>query len=257
MIALFLLATSALEWYNQANTLFQQQRFEEAEIALNSALGAAPTLVPALTLKGKLAMGLNRFDIARQCFEKAASLEPASAYVQFLLGFFHYVDNDFAKAIPALEKARDLNPDDSRSYFYLALSYEGTANIEEAQKLYLHTIDLEHEQKKPLADTHVAYGRLLFAQGDIQASEKQIAIALDLAPESRDAHYEQGRIHFERSEWRKAIEEGQKAFALPGVGTTDRQIHFLLARGYAKTGNTELAARHLAAFHESGASLRR
>ena len=257
MIVWLLLATSALELYNTANTLFQQQRFEEAENALNSALRADPNLVPALTLKGKLAMGLNRFDIARECFEKAATVEPKSAYVQFLLGFFHYVDNDFLKAIPVLERARDLKSDDPRTMFYLALSYEGVAQLDKAAELYARTVDLEAKQAKPSADTHVAYGRLLFGQGDLQASEKQIERALQLSPDSRDAHYERGRLHFERGEWRKAADAGEKAFALPGVGTTDRQIHFLLARAYGKLGSAALAAKHLEQFKASGASLRR
>jgi tetratricopeptide (TPR) repeat protein len=257
ILPLLLLATSALDFYNQANTLFQQQRYQQAEAALNASLTADPNLTPALTLKGKLAMGLNRFDIARECFEKAAKLEPKSPYVQFLLGFFHYVDNDFVKAIPALELAKSLKPDDSRTHFYLALSYEGVAKPAEAAKLYQRTIELEATQRKPLADTHVAYGRLLFAQGDMSASAKQIARAIELEPKSRDAHYEQGRLYFEKSEWQKAIAAGEKAFQLPGVGTTDRQIHFLLARAYAKGGNRDAADKHVALFKASGASLRR
>lgn len=257
MLSLLLLASSALELYNEANALFRQQRYPEAEAALNASLRADPDLTPALTLKGKLAMGLNRFDVARECFEKAARLEPASAYAQFLLGFFHYVDNDFVKAIPALELARSLKADDSRTHFYLALSYEGVANPEQAAKLYLRTIELESAQRKPLADTHVAYGRFLFAQGDLGGSAKQIARALGLDANSRDAHYERGRLHFENGEWMKAIEEGETAFRLPGVGTTDRQIHFLLARAYSKSGNRDAAARQLALFRASGASLRR
>lgn len=257
MLALFLFASSALELYNEANALFQQQRFEAAEAALNASLRADPNLVPALTLKGKLAMGLNRFDIARECFEKAASLEPKSAYVQFLLGFFHYVDNDFVKAIPVLERAQSLKPDDSRSHFYLALSYEGVANPAQAAKLYERTMQLESAQGKPMSDTHVAYGRLLFAQGDLHGSEKQIKRALELDANSRDAHYEMGRLHFEKSEWKQSIEEGERAFQLQGVGTTDRQIHYLLARAYAKVNNREAADKHLALFKASGASLRR
>src|SRR5687767_3272296 len=145
ILPFLLLASSAVDLYNQANALFQQQRFQEAEAALNASLSADPNLTPALTLKGKLAMGLNRFDIARECFEKAASLDPKSPYVQFLLGFFHYVDNDFAKAIAALERARALKSDDSRTFFYLALSYEGQANPSEAAKLYVRTMELESE----------------------------------------------------------------------------------------------------------------
>lgn len=257
ILSLLMLALSALELYNQANSLFQQQRYQEAEAALNASLSADPNLTPALTLKGKLAMGLNRFDVARECFEKAAKLEPSSSYVQFLLGFFHYVDNDFVRAIPALELARSLKPEDSRTYFYLALSYEGVAKPEQAAKLYVRTIELETAQRKPLPDTHVAYGRLLFSQGDLNGSAKQILRALELDPNSRDAHYERGRLHFESGEWMKAVDEGEKAFRLPGVGTTDRQIHFLLARAYSKSGNRDAADRHLALFKASGVSLRR
>jgi tetratricopeptide (TPR) repeat protein len=103
----------------------------------------------------------------------------------------------------------------------------------------------------------VAYARLLFAQGDLEGSAKQIARALQLDANSRDAHYELGRIHFENADWNKAADEGEKAFRLPGVGTTDRQIHYLLARAYAKSGNREAADKHLALFKASGASLRR
>ncbi|MEJ7607104.1 MAG: hypothetical protein WKF37_12775 [Bryobacteraceae bacterium] len=87
--------------------------------------------------------------------------------------------------------------------------------------------------------------------------ETQINTAFRLAPGSRDAHYELGRIHLERGEWHQAAEEGEKAFAAAGIGTTDRQIHFLLTRAYARVGKTVLAARHLALFNASGASLRR
>jgi tetratricopeptide (TPR) repeat protein len=257
MIVLILLASAALEQYNRANTLFQQQKFVEAEEALNSALRADPKLVPALTLKGKLAMALNRFDVARVCFEKAADLEPKSPYVQFLLGFFHYVDNDFKKALPALEQARKLEPDNPRTHFYLALSHEGLALPEKAAELYRKTVELETSQGKPSADTHIAYGRLLFTQGDYQASEVQIRRAMELDPKSRDGHYESGRLHFERGEWEKAAVEGEKASKLPGVGVTDRQIHFLLARAYGKLGKKELAEAHLAKFKASGVSLRR
>jgi hypothetical protein len=53
------------------------------------------------------------------------------------------------------------------------------------------------------------------------------------------------------------VEEGEKALRIPGVGTTDRQIHFLLARAYAKAGNREASEKHLALFKASGVSLRR
>jgi tetratricopeptide (TPR) repeat protein len=258
IIALLLLfATSALEHYNQANALFAQQRFQEAAEKLEAALAADPKLVPALTLKAKLAMALNKFDIARTCLESAAAIQPDSHYVQFLLGFFYYVDNDFAKAIPALERARNLDPNNIRTLFYLALSFEGIAEPQKARELYEKTIELERRANKPSSETHVAFARLLFTLGEYPASEQHIKRALQLDPKSRDGHYETGRLHFERKQYEQAAAAGERALALTGAGTTDRQIHFLLARCYRKLGKVELADAHLAKFHASGVSLRR
>jgi predicted Zn-dependent protease len=256
-LAGYLLAVSAAVHYERANAFFQQQQFKEAEAELSAALKEDPNLVPALTLKAKLAMGLNRFDEAREALVHAAALQPKSAYVQFLLGFFYYVDNDFQKAIPPLEAARQLNPNDPRTMFYLALSHDGLGRADAAIPLYETTIALEQKSGHPASDVHVAYARLLFSLGRFEECEKQVRLALTLDPNSRDAHYEQGRLFFERGEFAKAAEEGERSLTVPGAGTLDRQIHFLLARAYGKLGKKELADEHLAKFKASGVSMRR
>lgn len=256
-LAALLLAAAASGHYDRANSYFGQQRFAEADAELSEALREDPNLVPALTLRGKLAMALNRFDEARDALRRAAALEPKSAYVQFLLGFFYYVDNDFRKAIPPLELARQLNPKDPRVAFYLALSEEGLGAAEKAVLLYETTIDLEKSAGHPTADVHVAYARLLFSLGRYEGAQAQITVALGLDPKSRDAHYEQGRLWFEGGQFGKAAEQGEQALVIPGVGTLDRQIHFLLAKTYAKLNKKALADAHLAAFKASGVSLRR
>jgi len=257
MILLALLLFSATDHYDRASAYFGKQRFTEAEAELAAALREDPNLVPALTLKGKLTMALNRFDEAREAFVRASALQPKSGYVQFLLGFFYYVDNDFKKAIPALEIARGLNPKDSRATFYLALSQDGLGAAESAIALYEKTVELEREGGHPTPDVHVAYARLLFSLGRYDEAGKQVDLALGLDPNSRDGHYELGRLYFERGDLAKAAEEGEKALGIPGAGTLDRQIHFLLARAYAKLGKKELADAHLAKFKASGVSLRR
>jgi tetratricopeptide (TPR) repeat protein len=256
-LLLALLASTAMEHYQRANALFQQQKLVEAAQAVEESLRLDPVLVPALTLKGKLALGLNEFTIARQCFERAAQIEPGSAYAQFMLGFFYYVDNDFNKAIAPLENARRLNSADTRAPFYLAMTHEGLARADLAEPLYRETIALEEKLGRPSAETHVAYGRLLFTLGRREDSGRQMRRALALDPRSRDAHYELGRLHFERGEFAAAAEHGERAFALEGMGTTDRQLHFLLGRTYLRLGRKELAESHLERFRASGASLRR
>lgn len=252
-----LAASSGIGDYQRANELFQQQEFAKAAEALDRAIKENPNYVPAWTLRGKMAMAFNHFDIAREAFLKAARLDPASAYAQFMLGFFYYVDNDFSKAVPALETAARLNPSDSRTLLYLAMSQEGLAHPDLALELYEKTISLEVKTGKPNPETHTVYGRLLFTLGRLDESAKQIARTLELDPNSRDGHYELGRLALEEGNAAEAAAEGEKALALRGSGTTDRQIHFLLARAYAKMGKDDLAKRHRKQFQSSPMTLRR
>jgi tetratricopeptide (TPR) repeat protein len=78
---------SALALYQKAAALFQQRQYEQALAALDEALKLDPRLVPALTLKARLAMAVNRFDIAKASLSRAVDVEPGAAYNHFLLGF--------------------------------------------------------------------------------------------------------------------------------------------------------------------------
>jgi tetratricopeptide (TPR) repeat protein len=202
-------------------------------------------------------MAFDRFDIARAAFVKAAELQPASPYTQFMLGFFYYVDNDFTRALPPLQAAATLNPNDARPLLYLALSEEGLAHPDIAEKLYCNAIALETKQGKPSAETHTAFGRLLFTLGRYDESAREVNRVLELDPGSRDGHYEKGRLAFEKDKFALAASEGEAALAARGNGTTDRQIHFLLARAYGKLGEKQKADIHRKQFEASPATLRR
>jgi tetratricopeptide (TPR) repeat protein len=256
-LVLLLLASSAIEQYNRANALFQQRKFAEAGESIDRALEADPRFVPALTLRGKLAMALGRKTVARESFEKAAALAPDAAYAQFMLGFFYYVENDFRKSAPALERASRLDPADPRAVLYLALSQEGLAQPELAISLYRKAIELEARADKPDPETYTAYGRLLFTLGRFEESARQVERVLELDPQSRDGHYERARLMLETGKFAKAAEEGEKALRSPEPGATERQIHFVLARAYAQLGRQDLYELHRRKLEESPASLRR
>lgn len=252
---------AAADLYQNAAALFRQGQYERALAALDEALKLDPKLVQALTLRARVAMAANRFDLAKSSLSQAVELEPKAAYNHFLLGFCYYVDNDFKNALPPLEQARELKPDDARTHFYLALTLEALARIDEAIASYEQSLKLEKDRGAALADTLVAYARLLFTLGRYGESELLIDRALAAAPDSRDAHYEKGRLLFERRAYAEAIIHGKKALELPlefqGAGTTERQIHFLLAEAYAKNGQKELSEIYLAKFRAAPPTLRR
>src|SRR6266487_3552867 len=70
--------------YEKANALFVAKKFPESLAAIEEALRLDPKLVPALTLKAKLAMAANRYDVARQTLERALAIAPYAAYARFL-----------------------------------------------------------------------------------------------------------------------------------------------------------------------------
>ncbi len=259
MILLLLLLAASLgpENYHRANRLFERQQFSQAGEALDLAIQEDPGFVPSWTLRGKIAMAYGQFAIARAAFLQAVKLDPNSAYAQFMLGFFYYVDNNFSKAVPTLETASRLNPNNPRALLYLALSEDGLAHSGVAESLYRRTIDLETKLGQPNPETHTAYGRLLFTLNRNEESARQVSQVLQLDPHSRDGHYESGRLAFAEGNFAKAAREGERAFTETGSGTLDRQIHFLLTRAYSKLGNGELARMHRKAFEASPPTLRR
>jgi tetratricopeptide (TPR) repeat protein len=150
-----------------------------------------------------------------------------------------------------------LKPDHADTQFYLALTLEGLGRTGDAIEVYERGLKLQKGSSPQLADMLVAYGRLLFTLGRYDDSEKLIDRALAAQPDLRDAHYEKGRLRFERRDYAAAIRYGKRALELPGVGTTERQIHYLLARAYGQNGQKELAETHLAKFRAAPPTLRR
>lgn len=191
--------------------------------------------VPALLKAGRAALQRDDYNAARGHFEQAARLAPDSAETQFFLGFFHYVDNDFVKAVAPLEKAVRLRPKHETSKMFLALAFDGLAQPERAEALL-----------KPLLsdDARVAHARILIRLGRLDEAETR----LKGVPESRDALYEHARLYAARNAWADCVYTAQRALERKSMGVTDRQLHYLLARAHAQLGNTEEAARHRQAF---------
>jgi tetratricopeptide (TPR) repeat protein len=161
-------------------------------------------------------MAANRFDVATTCLQQAVEIEPNSASNQFLLGFAPYFENDFARALAALQRAARLKPDDARTQFYLALTLEGLGRAGDAIAGYERALKPDKENGAQLADTLVAYARLLFTLGRHDESEKLIDRALVVEGGSRDAHYEKGRLRFERRDYVGAIKGAATCSASSG-----------------------------------------
>jgi len=233
--------------YEKANRLFVAGKYQESFNAVDEALRMDPKLVPALTLKAKLAMAANRYDVARESLERAIAADPSSWYAQFLYGFQFYRQNELPAAIQALEKARRLNPRDARTPLYLGLARESLGQTKEALETYREAIRLGEASGQLDTDMLLSCSRLLLRLGDFEACRVWIDRALKLAPNSRDPHFESARLLLKAGNAAGAAKEGEIALGLHIGDVTDRQVHFLLVQAYQTGGREQDAERHAAA----------
>lgn len=239
-------ASTGAAAYDRANALFEKGQFDAALSELDVALHADPKLVPALTLKAKLAMAINRYDVARECLDTAVAADPAASYPQFLLGFLFYRQDKMPDAERELQKAQKLNPSDPRSALYLGLTEETLGRTAEALAQYERAMRLEDATGHPNAEPWIACARLLMVNGDLDRAGKLLAEAAQVEPSSRDAQFESARLALRKGKTGEAITAGEKALRLKGE-TADRQIHFLLVHAYRMAGRDAEATRHAAA----------
>ena len=235
--------------YDRANALFEKGEFNASLKELDSALQANPKLVPALTLKAKLAMMINRYDVARECLDTALAADPTGSYPQFLLGFLFYRQDKMPDAERELQKAQKLNPSDPRSALYLGLTEETLGRLPEAMAQYERAMRLEETTGHPNAEAWIDCARLLMVEGNLARAGKLLADAVRIEPNSRDAQFQSARLAVQTGNTAEAIAAGEKALRLRGE-TADRQIHFLLVQAYRQAGRDAEAAQHAAKIRE-------
>jgi tetratricopeptide (TPR) repeat protein len=251
------LAIGATQHYENAKQDFAQKKFSDAVSEVDAALHESPYMVPALVLKARLATFAHRPDVAKSCLITAITADPTSEEAQFFLGVFYYMQNDFKLAIPPLQTAQTLSPKSPLPVFYLAMTHEALGHDTKALELYQQAEDLSLQKSPQSASILVAYGRFLLSLGRSQDSIEKDRRAVAADPNSRDAHYELAKGLDREGDFKNAALEGERALTQPELGTSDAQIHFLLANLYRKLNQPDLAKAHLEKFQAAPQTTRR
>jgi tetratricopeptide (TPR) repeat protein len=242
------LTVGPAQHYENAKQDFAQHKFDEAVSEVDTALHESPYMVPALVLKARLAQFAHRPDVARSCLITAITADPASEEAQFFLGVFFYTQNDFKLAIAPLQTAQTLSPKSPLPVFYLAMTHEALGDAPLAERLYQQAESLSPERSPQSASILVAYGRFLLVMGRYKDSIEKDRRAIEDDPASRDAHFELAKGLDYEGDFDNAALEGERALTLPELGTSDAQVHFLLAKLYQKLKKPDLAKAHLEKF---------
>jgi tetratricopeptide (TPR) repeat protein len=137
------------------------------------------------------------------------------------------------------------------------MTQEAIGDAAQALVFYQQAESLSPENSPQSASILVAYGRFLFSLGRYKDSIEKDRRAIEGDAGSRDAHYELAKGLDHEGDPKNAALEGERALTLPAFGTSDAQIHFLLANVYLKLKQPDLAKAHLEIFRATPQTTRR
>lgn len=186
----------------------------DAELELKRALTIEPNKPKLNFYLGYLLLqngGTERMPDAGAAFERELKLNPNDFYSWFFAGVVASSANDHQKAIPFLQKAVEINPDNGEAFLYLAQSQIETNDLAGAEKNLKRAIELEGKGGKNTQSrrTHFMLGRLLLRTGRKEEGQKELAIAGKLQQESLDSS---------RSELSKTLSSANENSGLDSIG---------------------------------------
>ncbi|HZD48923.1 MAG TPA: tetratricopeptide repeat protein [Silvibacterium sp.] len=224
----------ALAKYRLAILLIRQGNFEAATDLLGPLVGQQP-----LAAEVQFALGLallrisslpGEIDAARQ-----ALVEQSGDVAQLLLA------SRYDQAFPKLQKLIAQYPSTPFLHYAYGTALDSLSQYDDAKAQMRAEIRISAQSALPWARlASIALRQRLPAEALVPAQK-----AVQLAPDSADAHYVLGRAYADSSEAAKAIPELETASRLsPG----SPEIHFALAKAYAKSNQPEKASEERATF---------
>lgn len=246
-----------------------REAFTQALRRLEEARKEAPTVPRIYLLLGELQLKANRPHEAEEAFEELVKLDPEGFQGRYGLGVARARQGKAEAAIEALEKARTLEPRNTKAYFELAEVEAARGNRVRAEDWLRRALEIHEDpflaarlaqllveegkggeairRLSELAKAHVhdagfAYelGQVLLGQGQLDRAVTELRRASSLAPEDPDIQLALANALAGTGQTDEAVASYQRALALSPCFAP---AHSNLGSTYAQLGRLEEAAR--------------
>jgi tetratricopeptide (TPR) repeat protein len=137
--------TTATEWFDKANKLYDDEKYKEAAFAYDKATLLDPKNENAFYKAGWCYNDLNKFDNAIDRLKKAVALNKNDQFAWQELGYAYKKTGKNEEALPCLKKAVELKPDYSLAYKQLGDVYQNLDKTTEAITAYKKCNSLDSE----------------------------------------------------------------------------------------------------------------
>lgn len=168
----------AFEFRIKAGNIFlTQEEYGDLQSLLEKLKIDYPEAVEVLALEGKYFFALDDFDLAEKILHKATKLGSQDSAVWYLVGLLHVQNGNDKKALKALEKATEIEPDCALYLYRLAetLFYAGFECKEAIQK----AIDCDNKN----AWVYNISALRALGENDLEGAEEAILKARNLLPD--------------------------------------------------------------------------
>jgi len=200
-----------------------------------------------------LAYADGRFPAAIQFYEQVLRRERNPTRLRLRLGQIHYLSGNFTQAAEHLRLGIEaLRQDDRRQVvrvyeskamleYSLAAALQQAGNVDAAREAYGRAL----QEDLAFWPGHRAMANLAVSKGDTATALSELALAVEIAPNEADLHYEYGYLLLAAHKAVESAAEMKKAAELDPYYAAP---HFFLGAMHDASGMTEEALEHYRVF---------
>lgn len=219
-----------------AKSLIQRGKLEQAANHLQLINQREPKDQEVLYLLGRVYMQLSE-----QSLTKLSQIDPDSYLVHQVSGEVMESMNNMDGALLEYKKAVELGPQKSGTHYHLANAYWSLLMWEPAKKEFLAELNSDPGN----CQARWKLGDVLLEQGELQSALAEESKALEICPESAEAHEDRGRVLLKMEKYPEAIGDLQAAAK---AEPNEPRPHFLLAQAYRNSGRSNEAQAEMLIF---------
>lgn len=196
-----------------ADAYRQSRMYDRAIDEINRVIEKFPKNPEYIFIRGRIYFDRGNYETALEDFNKAYELDTRYHEAYFYVGRTAFAQGDKGTALKIFRHVLDYQPNEGEFRFYMGQALESEGRLAQALEEYRKTTEVDpgYGLRNPMI--YIARGRILAKLGDGREAKKDIARALEIAPEMTEALIAMGEADYREQNYDAAINNFNKALA--------------------------------------------
>lgn len=196
-----------------ADAYRQSRMYDRAIDEINRVIEKFPKNPEYIFIRGRIYFDRGNYETALEDFNKAYELDTRYHEAYFYVGRTAFAQGDKGTALKIFRHVLDYQPNEGEFRFYMGQALESEGRLAQALEEYRKTTEVDpgYGLRNPMI--YIARGRILAKLGDGREAKKDIARALEIAPEMTEALIAMGEADYREQNYSAAINNFNKALA--------------------------------------------